>query len=109
MQVPNIAIRSGSNFLFKRHEDILHVSAAGSYCTLHLKNGDTHTVARKLKDLESLLPDSFFRVHRSHIVNISHISEIVQKDSLQLVLSDGKFVPITKENKKSLIANFNKI
>lgn len=62
----------------------------------------------KLKSLswfeKHLDPDTFLRVHRSYIVNLTRLRsvEALTKDSHQAVLEDGRRVPVSKAGYKRL-------
>ena len=56
--------------------DIDWVEASGNYAILHV-GGDTFEIRSSLAKLESELdPKCFVRVHKSHIVNISRVTEV---------------------------------
>ena len=78
-------------------ENILHIEADSNYSIFHLLNGEKITVSRVLKDYEELLPeDKFFRVHKSSIVNLSHIKEYQTKNGLVLTLSTGENITVSR-------------
>jgi two-component system LytT family response regulator len=70
-------------------------SQAGNYCVFHLENGDSEVVTKSMSFFEKLLPDNkFYRIHRSHIVNLSkvvkyegHTGEVVLVNDIQLTVS----------------------
>lgn len=51
-----------------------------------------------LKELQQRLPDSFLRIHRSYIVNISFIDRIIRdfSSSLLVLLHDGTELPVSQ-------------
>jgi len=52
------------------------IEAAGNYVRLHVGN-DGHLLRETMNSIEARLnPDIFFRIHRSHIVNIERIKEL---------------------------------
>jgi two-component system LytT family response regulator len=53
---------------------------------------------------EALLPDSFFRIHKSHIVNLHQVSEVLHGDEQAVVLKNGSSLPVARERKRDLIA-----
>jgi len=59
---------------------------------------EPYSLIHTLKNLEFLLPDSFLRIHRSYIVNISHIEEISRDftSNIQLKLKDGSVLPVSQ-------------
>jgi two-component system LytT family response regulator len=60
-------------------EDVIYCEAQSNYTEFHLTTGATITVAKTLKDCEEqLLPKGFFRIHRSHLINLAHLKEITR-------------------------------
>jgi two-component system LytT family response regulator len=58
-------------------KDIIAIDAKGVHCCLHLTNDAPFLASRNVKYFESLLPEgfSFFRSHRSWILNLTHVSK----------------------------------
>ena len=76
-----------------------------NYCKLYCK-GKEHLLVSTLKDIDEKLPSNLFlRIHRSFIVNISHIDEI----STSHVVISKKAIPITAELKKELLQHLQKV
>jgi two-component system LytT family response regulator len=69
-------IKAGGRVFFVRAEEIDWIEAAGNYVKLHV-GGETHLFRETMNALEAKLdPDAFFRIHRSHIVNIERVKEL---------------------------------
>ena len=61
---------------FVRADEIDWIEAAGNYVKLHVGN-DTHLFRETMNAVEARLDaDLFFRIHRSHIVNMERIREL---------------------------------
>ena len=59
-----------------RANEIDWIEAAGNYVKLHVGT-ETHLFRDTMNSIESQLDsDVFFRIHRSHIVNIERVSEL---------------------------------
>lgn len=85
--------------------DLLYIEAERNYCKLYCK-GKEHLLVSTLKDLDEKLPSNLFlRIHRSFIVNISHIDEIATSH----VVIARKAIPITAELKKELLLHLQKV
>jgi len=57
-------------------KDILWIDAAGDYMCVHTLI-ETYVMRARLKDLEkNTLPEDFLRIHKSTIVNLSHIKQL---------------------------------
>jgi two-component system LytT family response regulator len=71
-----LVVKSGGRLFFLRADEIDWVEAAGNYVRLHV-GADGHLLRETMTSIESRLnPDMFFRIHRSHIVNIERIKEL---------------------------------
>jgi two-component system LytT family response regulator len=69
-------IKSGGRVFFVRAEEIDWVEAAGNYVKLHV-GSEAHLLRETMNAVEAQLdPDVFFRIHRSHIVNIERVKEL---------------------------------
>ena len=69
-------IKSGGRVFFLRAADIEWIEAAGNYVKLHV-GAETHVFRETMNSLEARLdPGVFFRIHRSHIVNIERVREL---------------------------------
>ena len=69
-------IKAGGRVFFLRAEDIEWIEAAGNYVKLHV-GAETHVFRETMNSLEARLnPSMFFRIHRSHIVNIERVREL---------------------------------
>ena len=76
-------------------DEILAVTAARKYVTLHTARG-RRTLREPIRQVaEKLDPSCFFRIHRSVIVNLRHIDyRSVTDKSCSIVLMDGSRYPV---------------
>ncbi len=69
-------VKAGGRVFFVRADEIDWIEAAGNYVKLHVGN-ETHLFRETMNAVEARLDaDMFFRIHRSHIVNIERIREL---------------------------------
>lgn len=79
--------------------DILYVEAAWEYAKIFTE-GRSYVVLSQIKRLEAELEAcSFYRIHRSYLVNLDHIAYI-EGNTLAI---DNKKLPISRNYKKGLI------
>jgi two-component system, LytTR family, response regulator LytT len=102
-----IAVKVGERFLLVQTEDVIYASLNGD--TISIVTGQVAGTSnyRTLDELQaSLDPDVFWRVHRSHLVNINKIKEIVPWFSRNYILrmKDGKNteIPVSRSQTKRL-------
>jgi two-component system LytT family response regulator len=75
-RIERFVIKSGGRVFFVRSDEIDWIEAAGNYVKLHVA-GEAHLFRETMNTLEAQLdPDTFFRIHRSHIVNIERVKEL---------------------------------
>jgi two-component system LytT family response regulator len=75
-RLERFVIKSGGRVFFVRADEIDWIEAAGNYVKLHV-GSETHLFRETMNMLEAQLdPDIFFRIHRSHIVNIERVKEL---------------------------------
>jgi two-component system LytT family response regulator len=79
-------------------DDIIWIKAEDDYARIHT-GARTYLISRTLKDLEARLdPDRFVRVHRSALVQASHIREVAAEGGsrYRVRLSDGTNVLVSR-------------
>jgi two-component system LytT family response regulator/two-component system response regulator LytT len=82
-----LAIRVGERFLLVQAEEILYASMADESITVVTRQHTGTSNYRTLDELQARLdPAVFWRVHRSHLVNINQIKEIVPWFSRNYIL-----------------------
>ncbi|MEO8726158.1 MAG: LytTR family DNA-binding domain-containing protein [Acidobacteriaceae bacterium] len=94
-----LVIRSGGRVLFRLTEEVNWFEADSNYVRLHFGK-QSHIIRDSLNRLEAELdPDRFVRVHRSAIVRIDFIEEMLSNSSggHVLILRDGLSVKLGRE------------
>ena len=102
-----LAIKVDERFLLVQAEDIVYASLADEVITIVTSSLSGTSSYRTLDELHSHLdPAVFQRVHRSHLVNINKIKEIVPWFSRNYILrmKDGKGteIPVSRTQTKRL-------
>ncbi len=96
-------VRRGGELVLVHAADVFRFQAEDDY-TAVFTQGHCDLVHVALRDVvERLNPDSFRRVHRSHVVNLSHVrSTIVEGRRLKLVMIDGSVVEASRAGSQGL-------
>lgn len=81
-----------------KNTDIIHLEAFENYTTLYLSGGKKYVSSKSIKAFEDKLDTNmFFRVHKSHIINIAqHLKEFNRSEGNIAILSDGTQVPVAR-------------
>jgi len=100
-----VFVRSHDKIVKVTIADILYIEAERNYCQIHCKE-KKHLLVATLKDLEEkLLFNNLMRIHRSFIVNLSHIDEIAASH----VVIAKKAIPLSAELRKQLLLHIQKV
>jgi two-component system LytT family response regulator len=95
-----IVIKSQTGMIFLDVNKMVRLESDGCYTTFHLLNGERHIVAQPMKNFESLLPfNTFYKIHQSHIINISQIKKVLCKEGSFLQMEDESIIPIARRRK----------
>jgi len=100
-----IFVRSHDKMVKVCISNILYIEAERNYCKIHCKDKE-HLLVMTLKDIEEkLVSNTLLRIHRSFIVNLSHIDEIATNH----VVIAKKAIPLSVDLKKKLLLHIQKV
>lgn len=103
-QEDNIAIPTIDGIEFMHIKNIVRIESSSNYSKLYLLDGHTILVTRLLKDFEEmLLPYRFFRVHHSHVVNLSYIKKYIRGEGGQVVMQNGDIIDVARRKKEEFL------
>lgn len=87
----NIFFKTDSRIVKINAADILYIEGMSEYVRIHLTEQKPITVLMSLKKIIDFIPSSFMRIHRSYIINLTHIREVNKN---YIWLDDGTSLPI---------------
>ena len=99
-----IVLSLSDQFLFVELKDIVRLEAEDYYTWFYFTNRDRVLISRNLGEYEELLAEhDFFRVHKSHLINLNHITKVMKGDGGTIVMSDNSQLPISKVKKNEFM------
>jgi DNA-binding LytR/AlgR family response regulator len=106
VRIERVAVGKGDRTLLIAAEDILYVEAEDDYSRVHTTHG-RYLSGVSLSVLQTRLePLGFFRVHRSYLVDLGRVREVLPMygGTLMLVLSDaaGTQIPVSRRRVAAL-------
>jgi two-component system response regulator LytT len=107
-----VIVRAQSRLLLVNQKEICFASIEEGTISVVTPTVEGHSNCRTLEELmDQLDPETFWRAHRSFVVNIQHIREVVPwfKSSYQLRMDDPKKteIPVSRAQTKRLRELFN--
>jgi two-component system LytT family response regulator/two-component system response regulator LytT len=102
-----LLVRNGNRNFIVDANDVIYATIDDGLITLVTTNIEGHSNYRTIEDLQASLDrEQFWRVHRSYLVNINRIKEVVPwfKSSYQLRMDDRKHteVPVSRVQTRRL-------
>ena len=102
-----LAVKVGDRFLLVHADEVVHASVEDDVITVVTTSLSGTSNYRTLDELQARLdPSVFWRVHRSHLVNINRIKEIVPWFSRNYILkmrdAKGSEIPVSRSQTKRL-------
>ncbi|WP_158790653.1 LytTR family DNA-binding domain-containing protein [Granulicella sp. L60] len=107
-----VIVRAQSRLLLVDQREICFASIEEGTISVVTRTVEGHSNCRTLEELmDQLDPETFWRAHRSYLVNIQHIREVVPwfKSSYQLRMDDAQKteIPVSRAQTKRLRELFN--
>lgn len=111
-QKSKLLVKCAGRHVLVNSDDIIYASIEDGVITVVTREFEGESNFRTIEELQSNLdPNSFWRVHRSFLVNINRIREVVPwfKSSYQLKMDDRKQteVPVSRAQTRKLRDLFN--
>ncbi len=99
-----LAVHTINSVKFVETDQILFLKAEGAYTEIMLTGGKVITASKGLKKYEEILKDnrSFFRCHKSYIVNLRHITEHIKSDGGYLLVAEKHEVSLSADKVNEL-------
>lgn len=93
---------TGSEFV--QISDIIRCESDINYTTVFLKDKRKLLVSKTLKEFEGLLADyNFFRVHKSHLINLDLVKRYQKKSGGTVMMEDGSEVEVSTRKKDEFL------
>lgn len=97
-----LVIPHQTGLTFLEENEIICLEAERNYTKIHTTKNKILMVAKTLGDFEQLLQKtaSFFRSHRSFIINLDHLEQFVNKDGGYLLLNNNLQIPLSRNRRE---------
>jgi two-component system LytT family response regulator/two-component system response regulator LytT len=106
-QKSKLLVKSGGRLVLVNSDDVIYASIEDGVITIVTRDLEGHSNFRTVEELQGNLdPNTFWRVHRSYLININRIREVVPwfKSSYQLKMDDRKQteIPVSRAQTRRL-------
>jgi two-component system LytT family response regulator/two-component system response regulator LytT len=106
-QKGKLVVKSGNRLFLVDSDEVIYASIEDGVISIVTRELEGHSNFRTVEELQANLdPEVFWRVHRSYLVNVNHIKEVVPwfKSSYQLKMQDRKQteIPVSRAQTRKL-------
>ena len=103
-----LAIPGREGLTLLKHDEVLYLEANDSYTNIHMVNGKRSLSSKHIRVFENHLdPRSFFRVHKSYIINLAHLEGFNRSEGNMAVMSNGAMIPVSRRRLADFLALIN--
>lgn len=104
LKLENLAIPTMEGLVFISLNDIIYCEGSDKYTKIFMADRKMIISSRTLGGFEELLtPYSFFRIHKSHMINLKHIKKYLRGEGGQVCMADGTTLDVSRRRKDELL------
>jgi two-component system LytT family response regulator len=105
-----IVLKTSSNVHVVNLYEIVRCQSDKNYTHFFTSDGEKIVVSKTLKEYDELLKSyGFFRVHQSHLINLSFVKRFEKSEGGYLVMKDNSKVPVSFRKKDDLMKLFKSL
>ncbi len=99
-----ITISSLKKIEFIKYRDLMYLESNGGYTLFYLSSGKQIVGGMNLGQYEKYIcNNSFYRIHKSYIVNLNFIKIIDKSNGTTCIMHNGKYLPIGRRRVDNLM------
>jgi two-component system LytT family response regulator len=103
-----ICIPCKEAMIFIEISNIMYCESDINYSRIYIKAGAPIISAKPLRMYDDLLAGmNFFRIHKSYIVNLSHIQEYVRGDGGYVIMTNGAELPVSRRQREAFASRLS--
>jgi len=97
-----LAVSTTEGVYYYNIDQLIRFEADGRYTTIYPEDKKPIMASKNIKEYESILPNNFLRVHKSHLVNITYVDAFDASESI-LKLKDQSKVLVSRRRKQQVL------
>ncbi len=103
-QNDKITIVTNEGVDFYEISNIIRIESSSNYSKIYFKDGKSILVTKLLKDFEEILtPYRFYRIHNSHLINLSYIKKYLRGDGGQVIMQNDEVIDVARRKKEEFL------
>jgi two-component system LytT family response regulator len=99
-----IALPTLDGINFVKIKDIIRCESDNNYTNIFLNDGKKYIVSKTLKEFDEMLtPFNFFRIHKSHLINLNYLQRYNKGEGGYVIMEDGSELEVSRRRKEDFI------
>jgi len=99
-----IALPTFEGIIFVKITDITWCESDNNYTNFYLKDGRKILVSKTLKEYDEMLtPFRFFRIHKSHMINLAYLERYRKGEGGSVIMEDGTELEVSRRRKEDFM------
>lgn len=109
-QKKKIVLKTLENIHLVNLHDIIHCASDGCYTYIYTAPGDRIMISKTLREFDDMFSDcGFYRVHKSYLINVSHIKRFEKQDGGYIILTNDHRIPVASRKREELMELFERL
>lgn len=106
-----LVLSTSEGFHFINPSQIVFIKGESAYSKFYLEDGSNLLVSKNLKQFEEILMDlpSFFRSHKSYIVNLQHALKYIRADGGYLLVKGNQRILVSADKLDEMLKQLSEI
>lgn len=96
-QISRITINHSKGFKIVDPNDFMYLEGEGNYTSIVFTDGSKYVDTKSIGVYEDILESAhFFRIHKSHIVNVAYVKEFLNDDGHFVIMKNNTRLPVSR-------------
>jgi two-component system, LytTR family, response regulator len=109
-QNKKIILKTTENIYLLSLNKIINCESDNNYTSVYTTDGEKILVSKTLKEYDNLLSGcGFYRVHKSHLINLAHIKRFEKQDGGYIVLTNELKIPVASRKRDEMMELLEKM
>lgn len=105
-----IGIPTREGILFVEISDIIRCESDTNYTWFYMQDSSKILASKTLKEYETLLQEHlFYRIHKSHLINLKHLNRYVRGEGGSVIMSNGNEVEVSRRSKEGFLMKLKEL
>ncbi len=107
--IQKLALPATDGLIMVKIDEIVRCESEINYTRFYLSTGKKHLSTKTLKEYDEMLSGlNFYRIHKSHLINLGFVARYIKGDGGSVVLDDKTELEVARRRKEGLLSALKK-